>query len=146
VNTGHAPFAPMLYECNEITRTRSNRRDRLAHCRPGNRTRTLLHGVCSAFLFKDAIFPPANLVGRLFFPAVVRDATEMETIVQRSGLDWTIVRPPRLTDKPPTGKYRVSEGHLPRFGLSISRADVADFMLRTAQNPTSNKKIVGVSN
>jgi len=100
----------------------------------------------TAFLFKDAIFPPANLVGRLFFPAVVRDATEMETIVQKSGLDWTIVRPPRLTDKPPTGKYRVSEGHLPRFGLSISRADVADFMLRTAQNPTSNKRIVGVSN
>jgi putative NADH-flavin reductase len=100
----------------------------------------------AAFLFKDAIFPPANLVGRLFFPAVVRDGTEMETIVQKSGLDWTIVRPPRLTDRPPTGKYRVSAGHLPRFGLSISRADVADFMLRTVQDPTSNKRIIGISN
>jgi putative NADH-flavin reductase len=100
----------------------------------------------TAFLFKDAIFPPANLIGRLFFPAIVGDGTEMETIVQKSGLDWTIVRPPRLTDRPPTGKYRVSEGHLPRFGLSISRADVADFMLRTVQDPTSNKRIIGISN
>jgi putative NADH-flavin reductase len=100
----------------------------------------------TAFLFKDAIFPPANLVGRLFFPAIVRDGTEMETILQKSDLDWTIVRPPRLTDKPPTGKYRVSEGHLPRFGLSIARADVADFMLRTVQDPTSNKRIIGISN
>jgi putative NADH-flavin reductase len=100
----------------------------------------------TAFLFKDAIFPPANLVGRLFFPAIVRDGTEMEIILQKSDLDWTIVRPPRLTDKPPTGKYRVSEGHLPRFGLSIARADVADFMLRTVQDPTSNKRIIGISN
>jgi putative NADH-flavin reductase len=100
----------------------------------------------TAFLFKDAIFPPANLVGRLFFPAVVRDGTEMETIVQKSGLDWTIVRPPRLTDKTRTGKYRVGPGHLPPFGLSISRADVADFMLRTIQDPASSKMIIGVSN
>ena len=100
----------------------------------------------TAFLFKDAIFPPANLVGRLFFPAVVRDAAEMERIVQESGLEWTIVRPPRLTDKPRTGQYRVGQGHLPPFGLSISRANVADFMLRTIQDPASNKRIVGVSN
>jgi putative NADH-flavin reductase len=100
----------------------------------------------TAFLFKDSTFPPANLLGRLFFSAIVRDATEMESIVQKSGLDWTIVRPPRLTDKPRTGKYRVDEGHLPRFGFSISRADVADFMIRSAQDPASNRKIIGVSN
>jgi putative NADH-flavin reductase len=100
----------------------------------------------TAFLFKDSIFPPANLFGRLFFPAIVRDATEMESIVQKSDLDWTIVRPPRLTDKPRTGKYRVTQGHLPPFGLNISRADVADFMIRTALDSTSSRRIVGVSN
>jgi len=99
-----------------------------------------------AFLFRDSLVPPAYLLGRLFFSAIVRDATEMESIVQKSGLDWTIVRPPRLTDKPRTGKYRVDEGHLPRFGFSISRADVADFMIRSAQDPASNRKIIGVSN
>jgi uncharacterized protein YbjT (DUF2867 family) len=70
----------------------------------------------------------------------------MEDILGKSGLDWTIVRPPKLTDKPRTGTYRVLEGHLPRFGFSISRADVADFMIRAAENHASIHKIVGVSN
>jgi putative NADH-flavin reductase len=102
--------------------------------------------VSTAFLFKDSIIPPAYLVGRLFFPSIVADASNMENIVAKSELDWTIVRPPQLTDKPYTGKYRVREGHLPRFGFNISRADVADFMIKTAQDHVSSRKVVGVSN
>jgi putative NADH-flavin reductase len=100
----------------------------------------------TAFLFKDSIFPPTYLVGNLFFPSVVRDASEMEDTLRKSELDWTIVRPPRLTDKPRSGKYRVQEGHLPPFGLSISRADVADYMLDAGENHASIGKIIGVSN
>ncbi len=99
-----------------------------------------------AFLFKDSIIPPAYLLGRLLFRSVVADAAAMEALFQESGLDWTIVRPPELTDKPYTGKYRVREGHLPHFGFKISRADVADFMIKTAENRSSLRKIVGVSN
>jgi len=99
-----------------------------------------------AFLFKDSIIPPAYLLGRLLFPGIVADASAMEDIVQRSSLDWTLVRPPELTDKPYTGKYRVREGHLPRFGFSISRADVADFMLKTVNDPSTIGKIIGISN
>ncbi len=100
----------------------------------------------TAFLFKDSIIPPTNLFGRLFFPDVVRDAGEMENVFRKSGLDWTMVRPPRLTDKPRTGKYRVLEGHLPRFGFAISRAAVADFMIKAGENGVSIGKVVGVSN
>jgi putative NADH-flavin reductase len=100
----------------------------------------------TAFLFKDAIIPPTNLFGRLFFPDAVRDAGEMENVFRKSGLDWTMVRPPRLTDQPRTGKYRVLEGHLPRFGFSISLADVADFMNKAGENGASIGKVVGVSN
>lgn len=99
-----------------------------------------------AFLFKDSIVPPAYLAGRLFFGDLVADAAGMEDILGNSSLDWTIVRPPKLTDKPRTGRYRVREGHLPRFGFSISRADVADFIIRAAENHASIRKIVGVSN
>jgi putative NADH-flavin reductase len=70
----------------------------------------------------------------------------MEEIIAASNLDWTLVRPPRLTDKPRTGKYRVLEGHLPTFGFSISRADVADYMIKAAENHSSIRKVVGVSN
>jgi putative NADH-flavin reductase len=101
--------------------------------------------VSTAFLFRDALLPPAYLFGRLFFPSVVRDAEAMEAILARSDLDWTIVRPPQLTDKPGTQKYRVREGHLPTFGFSISRADVADFMLQEAERNAHLRKVVGIS-
>ncbi len=99
-----------------------------------------------AFLFKNSILPPAYLLGRLLFPRTVADASAMERIFAQSKLDWTMVRPPELTDKPYTGNYRVREGHLPRFGFSISRADVADFMLNTVENRASIGKVIGVSN
>ena len=102
--------------------------------------------VSVAFLFKDSILPPAYFAGRLFFPNTVVDSAEMEDVVRKSRLDWTIVRPPRLTDKPRNGKYRVRESHLPRFGFSISRADVADFMLQAVEKQTAVGKIVGICN
>jgi putative NADH-flavin reductase len=101
--------------------------------------------VSTAFLFKDAILPPAYLFGRLFFPGVVIDAAAMEQIITGSGLDWTILRPPQLTDKPHTGKYRVRDGHLPPFGFNIARADVADCFLKTLPDSTTIGKILGVS-
>jgi len=99
-----------------------------------------------AFLFKDSIFPPAYLLGRLFFPRTVADASAMERIFTNTDLDWTMVRPPELTDKPYTGKYRVREGHLPRFGLKVSRADVADLMIKLAENHGSIRRVVGIAN
>jgi putative NADH-flavin reductase len=101
--------------------------------------------VSTAFLFKDSIVPPAYLFGRLFFPGVVTDASAMERIFAASNLDWTILRPPQLTDKPHTGKYRLREAHLPPFGFKISRADVADCFLKTVADPTSIGKVLGVS-
>jgi NAD(P)H-binding len=47
--------------------------------------------VSTAFLFKDSIAPPAYLVGRLSFPAIVVDAAAMERVFGESELDWTIV-------------------------------------------------------
>jgi hypothetical protein len=63
-----------------------------------------------------------RLRARLLFPGVVADTSAMERIFRDSELDWTMVRPPQLTDKPYTGRYRVREGRLPRFGFKISRA------------------------
>jgi putative NADH-flavin reductase len=99
-----------------------------------------------AFLFKDSIVPPTYLLGRLFFPAVVADSAAMERVFQDSKLDWTIVRPPQLTDKSYTGKYRVREGHLPWFGFNISRADMADFMVKAVSDRSTIHKIAGICN
>jgi putative NADH-flavin reductase len=99
-----------------------------------------------AFLFKDSILPPAYLLGQLFFRGTVADASAMERVLEESGLDWTILRPPQLTDKPYTGKYRVREGHLPRFGFKISRADVADLMIKVVEDHSSIHQVLGICN
>lgn len=102
--------------------------------------------ISTAFLFKDSILPPTYLLGRMLFPTVVTDAAACERIIQRSKLDWTIVRPPQLTDKPFSGNCRIRLGHLPRFGFKISRADVADYFVRSAPDQSLIAKIVGISN
>jgi len=99
-----------------------------------------------AFLFKDSVLPPAYLLGRLLFPRTVPDASAMERVFAESELDWTMVRPPELTDKPYTGTYRVRYGHLPHFGFKISRPDVADFMIKAVEGRSTIHKIVGVCN
>jgi putative NADH-flavin reductase len=59
------------------------------------------------------------------------DSIEAARVVAESGLDWTLVRAPILTDGPRTGRYRV--GALASWvPLRVSRADVAEFMLSCA--------------
>lgn len=53
----------------------------------------------------------------------------MEAELTRSAVDWTSVRPPRLQDKPLTGRYRTVVGGTPAKGRFIGRADVAHAML-----------------
>jgi putative NADH-flavin reductase len=61
---------------------------------------------------------------------LLRDHAAAIAEVRRYDLDWTFVRPLILTDGPRTGQYRIDVDGLPRGGLTISRADVADFMAR----------------
>jgi putative NADH-flavin reductase len=73
------------------------------------------------------------------------DVARMEDVLRASGLDWTAVRPPRLTSKPVTGKYRTAFGQNLRGGWSVSRADVAHLMLKLARDPESIGQTVGIA-
>jgi putative NADH-flavin reductase len=73
------------------------------------------------------------------------DLAQMEDILRDSDLDWTAVRPPRLTDKPLTGTYRTAHGQNLRRGLVISRADVAHYMLRAVGQPETIRQAIGVA-
>jgi uncharacterized protein YbjT (DUF2867 family) len=75
-----------------------------------------------------------------------QDLALMEEILRDSGLDWTAVRPPRLTDKPVTGTYRVAYGQNLRGGVLVSRADVAHLMLRALDQPDTVKQVVALAN
>lgn len=67
---------------------------------------------------------------RQIFKESYADLRRMEAEVHRSGLDWTIMRPPRLLNRPPTGRYRVAYDRNLPAGRSIARADLAGALLR----------------
>ena len=76
---------------------------------------------------------------------VYADLAEMEAEIRHSSTDWTIVRPPKLVNKPLTGKYRTAVGgNVPR-GYSISRADVAHLMLAVLDDPATHRQAIGVA-
>lgn len=77
------------------------------------------------FLY-DRIFNP------LFLKTIYADKDRQEQIVRESGFDWVIVRPGFLTNGEWTGKYRVLTKLDNVKAGKISRADVADFILREA--------------
>ena len=73
------------------------------------------------------------------------DLALMEDILADSGLDWTAVRPPRLTNKAETGAYRTAYGRNLRRGLTISRADVAHLMLAVLGQPETVGQTIGIA-
>lgn len=77
-------------------------------------------------------------LARRFLGRVFADMVAMEAVVRASGLDWTIVRPPRLTEKPLTGHYRTQlDADLPR-NLNVSRADLAHLILDVCTDAEAN--------
>jgi putative NADH-flavin reductase len=73
------------------------------------------------------------------------DLARMEDVLRESSSDWTIIRPPRLTNGPKRRRYRIAFGQNLRRGLSISRADVADFMLRVVEDPKTIRQVIGIA-
>jgi putative NADH-flavin reductase len=83
-----------------------------------------------------------KVIYRMFLGPVYADKAAGERLLRDSALDWTLVYPVLLTNGPHTGAYRSGE-HLKLRGLPrISRADVADFMLRQVKDPTYSRATV----
>ena len=85
-----------------------------------------------------------NRIASFIMRKHMRDSLAMEAIVQASGLDWTIARPPRLTQENYT-TYRSREDAAPRMGFSLSRKAVAASMLEAIEQRKHFHKIVGIA-
>jgi putative NADH-flavin reductase len=76
--------------------------------------------------------PHTNWLVKMILPRVLArqfaDTRQMEGVIRATELDWTLVRASRLTNRPGTGRYRVSPDYPPPGGWKISRADVAHFI------------------
>jgi len=69
-----------------------------------------------------------RLLLKVLSPQVLDDAKGHLEVLKDSGLDWTVVRGPRLTDAPATGSYRVGWVGV-NASTQISRGDLARFIL-----------------
>jgi uncharacterized protein YbjT (DUF2867 family) len=72
------------------------------------------------------------------------DMAAMEETVRRSGVDWTILRPPWLSDGPRTGNWRQAKDRNLRGGARISRADLAAAILASLDDPDAVKATIAI--
>ena len=82
---------------------------------------------------------------RMWLPEVYREHRKMLEELQRRGMDWTAVRAVLLTNATPKGRYRVAVEGIPRWGFRISRADVAEFMVRQLTSDEFVRKMPAIA-
>ncbi len=101
----------------------------------------------SAFGVGDT-FSTASAVQKFAFRVPLRqlyaDKAQGDRIIRESTLDWTLLYPVLMTNGPRTSQYRTGE-HLPMKGMpKVSRADVAEFILRQLDDDSFRRKSVVV--
>lgn len=84
-----------------------------------------------------------NIIQRLHKP-VHADMLRMENVLIESNLDWTIIRAPKLTNGKRTGKYKITANQPFNNIPTISRADLADYIVTHLTEENTFKKIVEV--
>jgi putative NADH-flavin reductase len=84
-------------------------------------------------------------IGRRLLKYTFADFVAMETVVRASGLDWTILRPPRLTNGPLTGRYRTARDRGVRRCLIVSRADLAHLALAASEDRSAHQVTISVA-
>lgn len=88
-----------------------------------------------------------KIIFGLLLKAVYKNKTQMEEMIASSEMKWELVRPGALNDKPYSGKYRIETTYRKGMNIgSISRSDVADFLIRQAETPALAGKYPALSN
>ena len=83
---------------------------------------------------KNAGFFNEHLLMRTFLRGLLVDKAGMEAEIGGSNLDWTLVRPPMLTDGEKTGVTRVLSTEGGEKAHKIARADLAAFMVQQLES------------
>ena len=84
------------------------------------------------------------LARRTVLRHVAADMRLAEEEIRESGLDWTIVRPPRLTSRA-SGTYRTAIDRNLTRGVTVSRADLAACMLAIIGDPATIHHHIGIA-
>lgn len=93
----------------------------------------------TSFIFK-------HIIVRFILSKTFKDHELQEQHIKESKLDWVIVRPGNLTDTEKTGVYRHGfSANDQNIQVKVSRADVADFMLKQLNDRTYIHQTPGIS-
>jgi putative NADH-flavin reductase len=84
-------------------------------------------------------------ITRRILKNVCADMIGAEEATHASRLDWTILRPPRLTDDAATGKWRTAFDRNVPHGFTIPRGDLAACILNLINDPETIHKHVFVA-
>jgi len=102
--------------------------------------------VVSAYGARETAFGFYGKLLNLFIKKLMIDKNEMEEFIEKSKVDWTVIRPVILTNAPFTDKYNLlTEGVLPGFHF-ISREDTARFIIDSLDRKDYKKKFVTIYN
>lgn len=95
-------------------------------------------------LGNDAGFILRRIQIPLLYRHIFEDKKRQLEIVQNSGLDWVVIRPPALNDDPLIGKYEISKDR--PVNRTITRIDLAIFMINQLKSKEFVHKMPAVSN
>ena len=95
---------------------------------------------------QDAGFLIKHIISRIVHNEI-EDHQEKEVLIKASNLEWTIIHPPKLTNGVKRGSYRIGENiKSSSFLATLSRADVADFMIKQLNDNRFLRKTVRIMN
>ena len=94
-----------------------------------------------SFLNRRVLLPVVSAV----LKEVYADLRRMEDAMAGSPAEWTVVRPPKLVDRPLTGRYRTAVGGNVARGHTVARADVAHAMLAALTEPATIRQAIGIA-
>ncbi|GAA3746217.1 NAD(P)-dependent oxidoreductase [Micromonospora maritima] len=94
-----------------------------------------------SFLNRRVVLPGI----RALLKDLYADLRAMEQAMAESRTEWTAIRPPKLVNKPLTGRYRTAVDAAVARGYTISRADVAHAMLEAVGDPATVRRAIGIA-
>jgi len=101
--------------------------------------------ILSSALLDTQIGLVNRIVGRTLLRHFSRDQRAMEKLVTASDLDWTILRPPRMSDSAPDEQSTSTLDEPPdASGMLITREEVARVILDTVENRRYVRELVHV--
>ncbi|MEC0573518.1 NAD(P)H-binding protein [Bacillus inaquosorum] len=93
---------------------------------------------------KSLVYRIGALLFRLLYPQMIADKKKELHILSRSGLDWTIVRLPFVTDAQTQGAVKVDFFNSP--GMRITNLDIAAFLVQQIEDHSFSQKTPFISN